>query len=189
MASGFVSNNIFAYAFATPNVSTSVSALPNIHNVVNPEDFVPKAPLEKWGFGKHGVVHELPSLSNTEMSSYDQLHSLMNDHFKKLVGEDHLNYTGAAETSEFIANVGNYAPTVQAYYETRHGVGQLTTYEYFMKLAGVVGGGGDIADFSTASASFPDLAGYLIAGGLLSPRIFHAHGPETYLSWLKAFSS
>lgn len=52
MASGFVSNNIFAYAFATPNVSTSVSALPNIHNVVNPEDFVPKAPLEKWGFGK-----------------------------------------------------------------------------------------------------------------------------------------
>ena len=115
MASGFVSNNIFAYAFATPNVSTSVSALPNIHNVVNPEDFVPKAPLEKWGFGKHGVVHELPSLSNTEMSSYDQLHSLMNDHFKKLVGEDHLNYTGAAETSEFIANVGNYAPTVQAY--------------------------------------------------------------------------
>lgn len=57
-------DSIYAYAFATPQVSASETchdaAYDNIFNVLNPADLVPRMPLAQWGFGRYGRDLWLP---------------------------------------------------------------------------------------------------------------------------------
>lgn len=57
-------DSIYAYAFATPQVSAKDSCrdarYDNIFNVLNPADLVPRMPLAQWGFGRYGVDLWLP---------------------------------------------------------------------------------------------------------------------------------
>ena len=54
-------DSIYAYAFATPQVSASETCrdatYDNIFNVLNPADLVPRMPLAQWGFDRYG--HDL----------------------------------------------------------------------------------------------------------------------------------
>ncbi|MDR1641391.1 MAG: S-layer homology domain-containing protein [Clostridiales bacterium] len=49
----------FAYTFATPMNTTSVSPRKTVYNVVNSDDMVPFLPLSEWGFGKYGKTYEI----------------------------------------------------------------------------------------------------------------------------------
>ena len=57
-------DSIYAYAFATPQVSASDTCLDaaydNIFNVLNPADLVPRMPLAQWGFDRYGRDLWLP---------------------------------------------------------------------------------------------------------------------------------
>ena len=59
-------NNVYAYTFATPNVTrASVNAKndANIFNIVSPDDLVPTVPMAGtgWGYHKYGYTLSLPS--------------------------------------------------------------------------------------------------------------------------------
>lgn len=64
-------DGIYAYCFETPRgLNTSVvsadaaKTFTNIHNIVNPNDFVPKVAMEGWGFIRYGVDENvIPSMS------------------------------------------------------------------------------------------------------------------------------
>ena len=49
-------NNVYAYTFATPNVSTKAdTSMKNIYNFINTDDFVTQIPLKDgWGYDKNG---------------------------------------------------------------------------------------------------------------------------------------
>ena len=57
----------YTYTFATPNTTTSPKAYDNIYNIVNSDDFVPRLPMEGWGFGRYGHTK---SVSIKDNSSY-----------------------------------------------------------------------------------------------------------------------
>ena len=55
-------NRVFAYTFATPNVSLDApgapGSYPNIFNFCFKDDFVTQSPLSTWKYGKYGVTYE-----------------------------------------------------------------------------------------------------------------------------------
>ena len=46
--------DVYAYTFATPRTTRNPVAYPNIFNIVNKEDIVPKIPLSDWGYQRFG---------------------------------------------------------------------------------------------------------------------------------------
>ena len=46
--------DVYAYTFATPRTTREPVAYPNIFNIIQKEDFVPKIPLADWGFERYG---------------------------------------------------------------------------------------------------------------------------------------
>ena len=69
---------IFAYCFATPNnskkpvngrpikSSENSSEYPNIFNIVNPNDIVPRVAPESWGYSKYGKTQFIPATYYTK---------------------------------------------------------------------------------------------------------------------------
>lgn len=72
-------SNIYAYTFATPNVTKSKIAgdYSNIYNFVNNDDFVTLVPLVEWGYTKYGHVlsYNTKQLGNSKtfMNTYHRL--------------------------------------------------------------------------------------------------------------------
>ena len=61
-------STIYAYLFATPNVSRNASASGNnIKNFIIGGDLIPRVPLRSWGYKKYGVVY---TLSDEASNSY-----------------------------------------------------------------------------------------------------------------------
>ena len=46
--------DVYAYTFATPRTTREPIAYPNIFNIIQKEDLVPKIPLADWGFERYG---------------------------------------------------------------------------------------------------------------------------------------
>jgi alpha-tubulin suppressor-like RCC1 family protein len=98
-------NNIYAYTFAAPNTVVAKeysTGYDYIYNFVNPEDIVPRVPLEAdgWGYGKHGKVIPLPvQASNSNYADYGED---FNTEFQKLTGLSKTNTLGW-ETADALA--------------------------------------------------------------------------------------
>ena len=61
-------STVYAYLFATPNVSRNASSsAKNIKNFAIDGDLIPRLPMESWGFRKYGVVY---TLSDAAAASY-----------------------------------------------------------------------------------------------------------------------
>ena len=68
----FKKTDAFVYTFATPQGTVEhpgASADPNIFNIVNPADFVPKVAMEGWGFGRYGKTLTLGANLFSESTS------------------------------------------------------------------------------------------------------------------------
>lgn len=182
--------NLFGYTFATPNVTLSTSVSGNIFNIINPEDFVPRIPLPLWGFGRHGNQLTLPSLSNRATAEWIALHLAMMEVYEELTGTTHIAFPGGtAETDHFVEVLEDSAPSLDAFYNTRQGIEQLTVYDYFITLAHFVGNGtaDNLALLIAQSINFPLLSGYFIVNSsAFNSAIFPAHTPEAYLAWMKS---
>ena len=53
--------SVYAYTFATPRTTREPIAYPNIFNIIQKEDIVPKVPLYDWGYERYGIDRYLVS--------------------------------------------------------------------------------------------------------------------------------
>lgn len=89
-------DNIFTYAFATPNSALTMAGTEKkdykgIFNIVNPEDFVTKVLPNDWGFARFGRTFKLPSCTNdTAYSSYKR--SMQSEYGKIRKGQTYLSF-------------------------------------------------------------------------------------------------
>ena len=65
-------DNIYVYTFATPqgantSVHNNLSEYTNIHNIINPQDPVPKLAMSYLGFSRYGVDHFIPTYKNENL--------------------------------------------------------------------------------------------------------------------------
>jgi len=58
-----LASDLFAYTFATPNVTrqSNASSYPSIFNIVGAFDPVPMIPFDEWGFTRFGTTYFLPT--------------------------------------------------------------------------------------------------------------------------------
>jgi peptidoglycan hydrolase-like protein with peptidoglycan-binding domain len=186
----FSANDVFGYTFATPNTKTSVNSYANIHNIVNPEDFVPRVPLVQWGFSKDGQTYDLPSVSTYDSLAYRQLYNRTNSYFNLLANDDYNNWpTGTGPVENFVTSVYSYASDVNTYYTLEYGQDPpVTTYDFFDLLASFLGTENPVYGAVLVTwlfGAFPGFVPYLSAEPL-DHHIFHAHCQEIYLAWMQA---
>lgn len=77
--------DVYAYTFATPRTTREPIAYPNIFNIINKEDIVPKIPLSEWGYQRYG--NDLFIVSPETDSDCDEI--------MERAAEIHLSMSGA----------------------------------------------------------------------------------------------
>lgn len=194
--------NVYAYTYATPCTTTDKGArseyYANIHNVVNPEDFVPRVPLQRWGFYRYGQTYYLPSKS-TESKKFDSNIKEARTHFRGIsITEYHPFREGTTRTDDFVKNAENLSSSVYEMYKKDHWASTewLTFHEYFDILTNYLGaekGEGEVYLTKILNSGSPDsayrhLVGYFVQNSVLSNYIDHAHSSEAYLAWVKTLA-
>ncbi len=189
----------------------------NIFNILNPEDLVPKVPLTDWGYSRYGIDLILPSKSNA--SDYSARVADMREHFALFTnGEAYENYAigtlgaSVAETAVYAvcSSVENYYDAlfgliendnisllslnriVKSFMEAKYVNGGETTETFLYKAFALDAIRAALGKIYTITGFMPTVA--LTATGVavatvVSPRVAHAHTPETYLSWAMEIES
>lgn len=198
--------NVYAYTFATPKVSTKAteSGYTNIFNIVTGEDFVPQLPLTKWSFKRYGVDLLLPSQSYYSSNEFFDVSEKAYKKFEILTGKSFKEYDGESpgtiKVCQVISETEKLAPDVYAYYTKKYdpsikgGILKTTTpYTYFHDTLArmlVTNSAADAAIFANhAAGDFGAITRFFIANGkdigsIMQSRIFCAHCPAGYYSWM-----
>lgn len=113
--------NVFAYTFATPNVTKSNTTAEKyncIFNIVNPEDFVTKVMLSSWGFSRYGITYTLPSKTNIGKKNYNNnILPKVSSEFAKYTGKVFDPYKeGEKHTYKIISKMSNNVGSAEALY-------------------------------------------------------------------------
>ena len=143
MFSNLSKSNIYSYLYATPSVERNISdklsdKYNNIFNFVNPQDFVPRMPLQKWGYEKYGRVLIFPNEVSQTNSKYKEFINAATTKFKELFnGADlnkHLFKEGTSRTIYICNYMHKNIPTVSDYYNKLFfadpSVGYYTLYHF-----------------------------------------------------------
>lgn len=149
-------DDIYAYTFAAPQVSTRTSHVHdaiynNIFNVVNPSDLVPRLPLSGWGYQRYGITVELPG---AEDSDFAPLYAAMQDQRALTTG---YRNEGNPITA---ADAGALDELEERILEAAPAMSQLGTFEGVVRILGAFGR----LNIGHAVAS---------------------HYPDTYLAWMQ----
>ena len=202
--------NVFAYTFATPAVSTKAiaSGYENIFNIVTGEDFVPQLPLSKpgWGYKRYGIDLFLPSQSYYKSGSFgvpysfESVKSKMISQFYELTGEVYEFYPdGTQKVDVLVRNLHRLAPTSSEFSTKKHVAWLVppafrTTSEYFDILASIliaerisvpaVLGGARL--LLSTDGEYTDISKFFIWNGGLNSRIHSVHSMVGYYSWLSS---
>ena len=102
-------STVYAYLFATPNVSTRASGSGNnIKNFVIAGDLVPRLPLRSWGYKKYGAVY---TLSDEGAASYglNVLSSQKTDELVEKIGKLVREPADAEKLKELIDEKGTFS--------------------------------------------------------------------------------
>jgi len=197
-------NNIYAYTFATPNVTKNTAAsifnadaYANIFNFVNAEDMVTRLPLSSWNFSRYG---------KTLMMNFGDTDPLFGEYeFRDFTGQVYQRWKdGGSAVDLFVKDVEWLAKDVNEYYNRGHnlvvGGVEITPYEFMRGIAASMAGDSSILDDSFISlgalfAGYAPLIRFLGGNSMGFPgwvpgqtdRITHAHAPETYIVWLQVY--
>lgn len=122
-------DNTFVYTFATPNTSsaadatTRINTFPpekymNIHNIVNPEDFVTKVLPAAWEYGRYGVTYVLPTRTAKYSSlNYSDFLSKVTKLITTEYGKEYRPYAGgSAEVDAYVNLLTAKVSNVSEYY-------------------------------------------------------------------------
>lgn len=116
---GYLCNNklladtdqIYAFTYATPNVSQQTKNYSGIRNYVNLADFVTRVPLQsQWGFNRYGTSYSLSNSGTVEKE--------MKSYFQKASGHKYQGFA-RSHTDLLIRQMESYAPSVEDYYIPR----------------------------------------------------------------------
>lgn len=193
--------NVYAYTYATPCTTTDKEARSeryvNIHNVVNPEDFVPRVPLQRWGFYRYGQTYYLPSKS-TESRKYASNIVGVRQQFRCISIVDYQPFAnGISETDAFAKKAANLASSVNGMYGAYHiaGFTFMTFHDYFDELTSMLASETwwekctATADMvSHSNGAYGGIFIYFFKNQVLSKAVTHAHSSETYIAWTKVLT-
>lgn len=163
--------SIYVYTFATPcTVRGDVRnrEYPNIFNFINPQDVVPRLPLEKWGYGRLGTDIVLPVRDAEATASLDESMKVM----------------------------GGLADTVSEYYDLRHSLTDpgtadtgISGYELMssmvpslgnMNMNGMQMDTKELTDISPESDLYPVVILLGKLSGEHGQQVLMQHMPDTY---------
>lgn len=172
---GFRSAKIFAYTFATPNVTTAEAAgdgrFGYIWNIESEEDLIPCVPPERgeWRFRKFGRILMLPSRWKFPADEYERKKSRMDEVFRTLMLRDYEPFRiGAFVPIQMTRLLTRLNSTVDSYY----GFFGIRKFDWiFWRI------------FPEDGGDEPEDGG---APGKTTLRFADMHVCETYLSWLLA---
>ncbi|WP_165042955.1 hypothetical protein [Adlercreutzia sp. ZJ138] len=140
LSTHFNTSRVYAYTFATPATTTKTmvhrNTYDNIFNFVNPEDFVPRVPLKKWGFERFGKTFYLPT-RGTQHLLFTKLESRVQAEYQTYSGITYVPFETVGPTDKFVSDAENLAPTVQDFYKQKHYapiVKGMTFHKYFEML-------------------------------------------------------
>lgn len=85
MNSGIFSD-IYAYTFATPCTTREPVAYPNIFNIMQKDDVVPKVPLEDWGYAHYGT--DLYFVSQETDSDCGPVMEKASQNYREMIGAE-----------------------------------------------------------------------------------------------------
>ena len=192
-------SNVFAYTFATPNVTKTPNlSRSNIYNFCFEDDFVPQVPLADWGYGKHGKTFTKIAkglYNNNMMFGLDMERFLW---YSRGILNVNFELTG---TQSLLSHVSNTWKTVQDYYQTYHTTNsinplseKITLYQYFREhvaLAAMNDTAAKIALFLNqfsyfTNSNFKQIAQYFVDGSeMFLNYIENAHHAFTYYTAVK----
>ena len=177
--------NIYAYGFATPNVSTKTKKTNRILNIINSGDFVPYVPLSNWGYSKNGTNRTFTMNSDmkelfkayTGKSVYKGMSKKENsellNHFNIICNGSKSGYFVTIKPSS-IQGIKLISPKLYM----QSGVALLMNDKESVKNTGKTLMGG----YSVYSHSYAYLTSHLALEQAVNPKIFDAHCMETYLA-------
>lgn len=203
--------NIYTYAFATPNSTTlperTDAKFNRIYNIVNPEDFVTKCMPAEWGYGRYGQTYVLPSKTNTSSSGYSKYKSNMQLYYDSFTdGDTYKPYSGGeADTRSVVDSMTSSIDDVNEFYNKTLWVGiiPMSAYKFFQdSLCHVVSKEADLVDWvslaaiaegtltiPTSSRVFKDVLVYFLMNGTgLNPCFENAHKAETYCAYMMSMT-
>jgi len=205
--------NIYGRMFATMNTTTNSEAkdtkkYSNIHNFINPEDFVPYFPFSdsfrgyhneneydsNWQYWKYGKIYLFPAgnlLNNEYYKIYERdeyFFETRDRYFKNLTGKDFKTYYGIISPRSMMKQIFDFAPNTNSYYFKKYDagilLGPLSTFEYLQFFGDALSG--DIGAFSTTLLSdFSPITSFLAFN---KDKLWDSHCGETYVAWMKATS-
>ena len=201
--------NIYTYAFATPNSTTlperTDAKFNRIFNVVNPEDFVTKCLPAEWDYGRYGVTYVLPSRTNTSASGYTKYKSNMQAYYSKFTnGETYQPYSdGEENTRKVVDSLTSTVGNVKAFYNKKLlvGIAPMDTYSFFQNtLCHFVSKVANVVDLyiavdllskvliPTSSQVFQDIVAYFFVDQVINPCFENAHKAETYCAYMMSMT-
>lgn len=186
--------NIYAYTFATPNVTTQPGVhdnrYHNIFNILNDADFVTYVPPYDWGFDKYGLTLSFPKKGS---AAYQQDISLVAGYFQtytKVAFEEQdpagvrlmtwLLTIGAKNSGEYESKTIGSAEFGKLLNLSKLTLSPLTA-SLFIKAAGAIYNKGPVT-----SHDIGNILAYMTLG--IDPKwqksVSYAHAVETYLAWM-----
>ncbi|OOB78201.1 MAG: hypothetical protein BEN18_00945 [Epulopiscium sp. Nuni2H_MBin001] len=179
-----LAEDIYAYTFASPNVSLQVKPYENIFNIINPQDFVTKVPLGVWGYSRNGIDLLLPSRSY--YGEYDDLFGVTRKQFFDLTGEDFsvLEDHGIISVDSLVDDIYSLSPSVWHYYNSRQNANFPTMFECMEMLANYLVTD-NVRPMLDATIKYHSYIGGVF-NKLSNARVILTHSPITYYSWMVA---
>ncbi len=203
--------NLFAYTFATPNVTKQddAQAYPAIFNIVGAFDPVMMVPFDDWGFTRFGQTYYLPSLETN--SDYEKRVMPVKAKYLQMTGTEYLTTASGNRLlhkvlslfSTNITDTENYARHFQRYFtslwtQRNSALGMLFQSvqlfledgELFRQMRGITDQAWTIYANNAGENLLKDRGFYaddrLVDAGPYG-ELVHEHYPKKYLAWLAAF--
>ena len=206
-------DDLYAYTFATPNVTRDPKAAeyPSIFNIIGAFDPVPSIPFEAWGFGHFGKTYYLPSIETN--SDYEQRVVPVKEAFAEITGNEYWENPSDnlllqklfSLLAIMITDVQDYASyyqplLIQAWKDKHSAMKMLVDFGTAIIRDGRLRREleGELDDVWAVLSnlgqevmvqSIQSRAGYWNPNVGLLENVMHEHYPKGYLAWLSAYNS
>lgn len=143
----FLQSNVFAYLYAPPAVEKNINIkYENIFNFINPQDFVPRMPLQSWNYKRYGNDYIFPNKVTNDFNMWVEYENEIRRVFYDLFGGSVKPYffnNGTGNTIDLCNLLYSKCRDLNAYYKKEKVITELPVngnpsiqneysfYEYF----------------------------------------------------------
>lgn len=207
-----IPDNLFAYTFATPNVTRQQNAAsyPSIFNIVGAFDPVPMIPFDEWGFTRFGTTYFLPTPEAD--SDYADKVKPVKAIYREMTGVDYwTNQSGNrlvqklfGMMSDMVSGIDDYTQHYQSllidlWSNKSNPLGLLTSLvqtvtsdsTLWQQLSSQADKALSIVSNAAGGALLQEIGTFKnewSGSAGLSENLMHEHFPKGYLAWLCAYA-